>query len=109
MISIKIPHTIKRLFSLIVIIIVFLFANVSDANARCIPRCVLPFRCDTSTNTCKIFLKPLFSETSTGDLAEVNISNPQSVPDTESRSMPRCIPRCRPPFRCDTSTGTCTM
>jgi hypothetical protein len=108
MISIKISHIIKQLFSLIAIIIVFLFVNVSDANARCIPRCVLPFRCDTSTNTCKILLKPLFSETSTSALAEVNISNPQSVPETELM-RPRCNPPCVRPYRCDTSSGTCKM
>ena len=109
MIFIKLSHIMKRLFSLIAIIIVFLFANVSDANARCIPRCVLPFRCDTSTNTCRIFLKPLFSETSTSALAEVNISNPQSVPESEFRMRPRCNPACVRPYRCDTSSGTCRM
>jgi hypothetical protein len=108
MISNKISHIIKQLFSLIAIVIVFLFVNVSDANARCIPRCVLPFRCDTSTNTCKILLKPLFSETSTSALAEVNISNPQSVPESELM-RPRCNPPCVRPFRCDTSSGTCKL
>jgi hypothetical protein len=109
MISIKMPHIINQLFLPIAIVIVFLFANVSDANAQCIPRCVLPFRCDTSTDTCRIFLKPLFSKTSSSALAEVNISNPQSVPETEFRSRLRCDPACVRPYRCDTSSGTCRM
>lgn len=104
MISINLPHIIKRLFSLIAIIIVFLFANVSEANAKCISHCVLPFRCDTNTNTCRIFLKPLFSETSIGALTEVNISNPQSAPESEIR---KCNPPCKKPAKCDTSSGTC--
>ena len=98
------------MIALFSIVIILLFANVSEANANiCRPPCRLPFRCDTSSGKCRILLKPLFSDTSTSALAEVNISNPQSVPESEFRMRPRCNPACVRPYRCDTSSGTCRM